>query len=66
VRSNKGSGHKVKLKRDLKLKICHFPRRNKMKLPKSRNQRRREREALVAIFAVRRGTLLLLLKWYLI
>jgi hypothetical protein len=59
VRSNKGSGHKVKLKHDLKLKIGHFPTRNKMKLPKSRNQRRREREALIAIFVMRRGTLLL-------
>jgi hypothetical protein len=59
VRSDKGSSHKVKLKRDLKLKIGHFPRRNEMKLPKSRNQSRRERKALVAIFDVRRGTLLL-------
>jgi hypothetical protein len=49
-----GSGHKVKLKHDLNSKIGHFPRRNKMKLPKSRNQRRREREACVAIFAMRR------------
>jgi hypothetical protein len=59
VRSNKGSGHKFKLKLDLKLNICHFPRRNKVKLPKSINLRRRKREALVAIFSVRRGTLLL-------
>jgi hypothetical protein len=59
VRSKKGSGHNVKIKHDLKLKIGHFPRRNKMKLSKSRNQRRREREELVAIFVMKRGTLLL-------
>jgi hypothetical protein len=44
---------------NLKLKIWHFPRRFKIKLPKSRNQQRREREGRVAIFAMRRGTLLI-------
>ena len=56
MRSNKGSGHKVKLKINLKLKIGHFLRRIKLKLPKSRNQQRRRRGAHVAMFAVRRGT----------
>jgi hypothetical protein len=57
MRSNKGINHKNKLKLNLKLNIGHFPRRIKLKLPKSRNHQRRRRGAHITMFVVRRGTL---------
>jgi hypothetical protein len=63
LRSNKGSGLKVKVLLNLGLKKGHFPRGIKLILPLWRNQVRRRRRKEHATHAVRRATYPLHAPW---